>query len=115
MKTQNYYRTLCVEPDASGEEIKSAYRKLAQRFHPDVSDDPDSEGKFKAIGEAYRTLKLPETRLAYDRRILPSYDRDTFTPPFDTPFNVEDVWQANPLGAWYALFPWPDWGCFWAK
>jgi hypothetical protein len=51
--------------------IKKAYRVLAHKYHPDVSDDPDGEDKFKDVGEAYKTLKLPATRTAYDRLVSP--------------------------------------------
>jgi curved DNA-binding protein len=69
MNAVNHYATLSIDPCASGAEIKRAYRVLARRFHPDVSLDRDGESKFKAVSEAYRTLKLQATRDAYDRRI----------------------------------------------
>jgi HEAT repeat protein len=62
----NYYKILGVEPDASIEDIKKAYRKLAKQYHPDVSDDPDCEAKFKAIAEAYEILSDPDKRIIYD-------------------------------------------------
>lgn len=69
MKRQTHYTTLSVDRCASCEEIKSAFRILAQRFHPDVTKDRDGERKFKDVAEAYRTLKRPESRLAYDHLI----------------------------------------------
>lgn len=69
MKRQNHYSTLHVDRCASGAEIKSAFRTLAQRFHPDVTKDRDGERKFKDVAEAYRILKRPESKLAYDRQI----------------------------------------------
>ena len=66
MKYTDYYAALGVERGASAEEIKKAYRRLAQKFHPDVSKEPDAEAKFKDIAEAYATLKDPEKRAAYD-------------------------------------------------
>ncbi|HXE40879.1 MAG TPA: DnaJ domain-containing protein [Azonexus sp.] len=69
MKNCDHYDTLSVDRCASGAEIKRAYRTLAQRFHPDVTEDADGERKFKDVGEAYRALKRPASRLAYDRRI----------------------------------------------
>lgn len=69
MGTLDYYQTLKVDRCATCIEIKRAYRTLAHRFHPDVSEDTDGERKFKDISEAYRTLKQSDSRLAYDRRI----------------------------------------------
>src|SRR5882672_2282293 len=67
MKYKDYYAVMGVERGASPEEIKAAYRKLARKYHPDVSKEPDAEERFKEIGEAYETLKDPQKRAAYDR------------------------------------------------
>lgn len=66
MKYTDYYAALGVERGASAEVIKKAYRRLAQKYHPDVSKEPDAEAKFKEVAEAYATLKDPEKRAAYD-------------------------------------------------
>ena len=66
MKYSDYYATLGVERGATQEEIKKAYRRLAQKYHPDVSKEPEAEERFKQIAEAYATLKDPEKRSAYD-------------------------------------------------
>jgi len=66
MKYTDYYAALGVERGASADEIKKAYRRLAQKYHPDVSKEPDAEAKFKEVAEAYGTLKDPEKRAAYD-------------------------------------------------
>jgi len=66
MKFKDYYAVLEVERDASSEEIKKAYRRLARRYHPDVAKEAGAEDAFKAIGEAYQTLSDPEKRQAYD-------------------------------------------------
>ncbi|MEO8018080.1 MAG: DnaJ C-terminal domain-containing protein [Pseudomonadota bacterium] len=66
MKYADYYAALGVERGASPEEIKKAYRRLAQKNHPDVSKEPGAEARFKEIAEAYQTLKDPEKRAAYD-------------------------------------------------
>ena len=66
MKYKDYYQTMGVPRTASADEIKQAYRKLARKFHPDVSKDASAKEKFQAIGEAYAVLKDPEKRLAYD-------------------------------------------------
>jgi curved DNA-binding protein len=67
MEYQDYYKTLGVERDADAESIKKAYRKLARKFHPDVSKEADAEAKFKQLNEAYEVLKDKEKRAAYDQ------------------------------------------------
>jgi curved DNA-binding protein len=67
MRFKDYYVTLGVKRDATPEAIKTAYRRLARKFHPDVSKEPDAEAKFKELAEAYATLKDPEKRAAYDQ------------------------------------------------
>ena len=65
-----------VERAATQDEIKRAYRKLARKYHPDVSKDADAEARFKELGEAYAVLKDPEKRAAYDE--LGALDVDQF-------------------------------------
>jgi curved DNA-binding protein len=67
MQFKDYYEILGVEPSSGEAEIKSAYRRLARKFHPDVSKEAGAEEKFKAVNEAYEALRDPQKRAAYDQ------------------------------------------------
>ncbi len=67
MEFKDYYQVMGVERDATEAQIKQAYRKLARKYHPDVSKEKDAEARFKEVGEAYEVLKSPEKRAAYDQ------------------------------------------------
>lgn len=81
MDFKDYYETLGVQKDASQGEIKRAYKKLARKYHPDVSKEADAEIRFKALGEAYQVLKDPEKRTAYDQLGSNYQAGQDFNPP----------------------------------
>jgi curved DNA-binding protein len=83
VKYKDYYATLGVKRDASADDIKKAYRKLAQKHHPDVSKEAKAEEKFKEVAEAYQTLKDPEKRAAYDQLGSGYKPGDEIRPPPD--------------------------------
>ena len=83
MEFKDYYATLGVEPTAGDAEIKTAYRRLARKFHPDVSKEAGAEDKFKAVNEAYEALRDPQKRAAYDQLKAQGYrpGEEFHTPP----------------------------------
>jgi len=83
MEFKDYYTIMGVQRDATQDEIKRAYRKLARKYHPDVSKEPDAEAHFKEIGEAYEVLKDPEKRAAYDQLGANWKAGQDFRPPPD--------------------------------
>lgn len=81
MEYKDYYKILGVSRDASQDELKKAYRKLARKYHPDVSKEANAEAKFKEVGEAYEALKDPEKRAQYDQFGSSFQHGQSFTPP----------------------------------
>ena len=81
MEFRDYYEVMGVDRNATEDEIKRAYRKLARKYHPDISKEPDAEEKFKEMGEAYEVLKDPEKRAAYDQLGKNYKAGQDFTPP----------------------------------
>ncbi len=83
MQFKDYYQVLQVARDAGDEDIKRAYRKLARKYHPDVSQEPQAEERFKELGEAYEVLRDAEKRAAYDRLGARWQAGQEFQPPPD--------------------------------
>lgn len=90
MEFKDYYKILGVEPDVDKKTIKNAYRKLARKYHPDVSDHHDAENQFKEVAEAYEVLKDDAKRAEYDEIRQYGGPQQGFRPP--------PGWQ--PSGAW---------------
>jgi curved DNA-binding protein len=101
MKYKDYYEILGVSRDADAEAIKKVYRKLARKYHPDVSKEPGAEEKFKEVAEAYQTLSDPEKRAAYDQlgshapgqdfRPPPGWEQSFGGAPFGGGASFEDI------------------------
>lgn len=83
MEFKDYYQIMGLPRDAAQDEIKRAYRRLARKYHPDVSKEADAEVRFKEVGEAYEVLKDPEKRAAYDQLGSSWKTGQDFRPPPD--------------------------------
>jgi curved DNA-binding protein len=83
MEYRDYYKILGMARTATADEIKKAYRRLARKFHPDVSKEANAEQKFKELQEAYEVLKDPEKRAAYDQLGSEWKSGQQFRPPPD--------------------------------
>jgi curved DNA-binding protein len=81
MEFKDYYKIMALARDATQDDVKRSYRKLARKFHPDVSKEQDAEAKFKELGEAYEVLKDPEKRAAYDQLGANWKNGQDFRPP----------------------------------
>lgn len=83
MEYKDYYKIMGLERDATQDDIKRAYRKLARKYHPDVSKEPDAQERFQEMQEAYEVLKDPEKRAAYDQLGANWRAGQDFRPPPD--------------------------------
>src|SRR6267154_578480 len=81
MQYRDYYEILGVSRGADADEVKRAYRKLARKYHPDVSKEKNAENKFKEVQEAYEVLRDPEKRAAYDQLGRDYRPGQQFRPP----------------------------------
>ena len=114
MKFKDYYDILGVEPGAAEAELKTAYRRMARKYHPDVSKEPGAEEKFKAVNEAYEALRDPQKRAAYDRLRAQGYrSGEEFRPPPDfgrggmggnQGFDFEEVFGSDASGGGFSDF-----------
>lgn len=98
MQYKDYYHLLGLAREASADDIKKAYRRLARKYHPDVSKESDAEARFKEIGEAYEVLKDPEKRAAYDRLGANWRAGQDFQPPPDWNAGFESAGRGFPGG-----------------
>lgn len=112
MQFKDYYQTLGVEPGAGEAEIKTAYRRLARKYHPDVSKEAGAEERFKAVNEAYEALRDPEKRAAYDQLRARGYrPGDEVQPPHGgrgggapDGFDFEDIFAGGGAGGGFSDF-----------
>ena len=97
MEFKDYYKVMGVARDATEAQIKQAYRKLARKYHPDVSKEKDAEARFKEVGEAYEVLKNPEKRAAYDQLGQDYRPGQDFRPPpnWDSGFEFSGAGGGN--------------------
>jgi curved DNA-binding protein len=113
MQFKDYYQVLGVEPTAGDAEIKTAYRRLARKYHPDVSKETGAEEKFKGVNEAYEALRDPQKRQAYDQLRAQGYrPGEEFRPPPDfgrggaggPGFDFEEVFGNDGTGGGFSDF-----------
>jgi curved DNA-binding protein len=103
VKFKDYYEVIGVPRDASPDDIKRAYRRLARKYHPDVSKEKDAEARFKEVGEAYEVLRDPEKRAAYDQ-LGRRPAGEEFRPPPDWQFDFDDGGEVGGRGGIHSDF-----------
>ena len=112
MQFKDYYEILGVEPSAGEAEIKTAYRRLARKYHPDVSKEAGAEEKFKSVNEAYEALRDPQKRAAYDQLRTRGYrPGDEVQPPPGgfghvgaEGFDVDEIFAGGGAGGGFSDF-----------
>src|SRR5947207_2911728 len=98
---RDFYEVLGLAKGASDSEIKSAYRKLARKHHPDIDKSPGAAEKFKELSEAYQVLSDPKKKQSYDQFGHAAFDRGSGMGggnPFEGGFNPFGGGQGNPFG-----------------
>ena len=94
MEKRDYYEVLGVDKNADEKEIKSAFRKLAKKYHPDVSKEPDAAEKFKEVQEAYEVLSDENKRKMYDQYGHAAFDQMNGGAGFDfSGFDFSDIFS----------------------
>ena len=104
MKFKDPYTVMGVARNATPDDIKQAYRRLARKYHPDVSAEKNAEAYFKAVAQAYEVLRSPDRRAAYDRHgTIGAADRD-FRPVYEWRTHGQRPEPADLLNLW--VTPW---------
>ena len=98
----NYYERLGLKPTATDEEIKTAYRRLARQYHPDVDPSPEADRHFKAVTEAYGVLSDSRKRLSYNHSLLAKHSTST-APATPTGLSRRELWAAGERVVAYGL------------
>ena len=106
MEFRDYYQTLGVAREAPADDVKKAYRKLARKYHPDVSKEPDAEKRMKEVNEAYEVLSDPEKRAAYDQLGKNYQPGQDFRPPpgWDAGFEFSEHGRSGAEAAEFSDF-----------
>jgi curved DNA-binding protein len=107
MEFKDYYKILGLAREATQDEIKSAYRRLARKYHPDVSKEANAEERFKEVGEAYEALRDPEKRAAYDHLLDGRWQEgQEFRPPpgWDSGFEFSGGFDEDAGGRHFSEF-----------
>jgi curved DNA-binding protein len=106
MEYKDYYKILALARNATQDDVKRAYRKLARKFHPDINKDPGAEAQFKEIGEAYEVLSDAEKRAAYDQLGEQWRPGQEFRPPpnWDAGFEFSGAGSPDAAGQFSDFF-----------